>query len=124
MSYAATILYSDLGFVQNTHSSSYIHSKSRELEYNGRMKEAELERQLKMLANRRRLAILDLLRRKREMSVSDIAEAIRLSFTSTSKHLTMLERAGFVEKEQRSLNVFYRIAAPPPKLYTAVFSTF
>ena len=88
------------------------------------MKEVELERQLKVLANRRRLAILSLLRRKREMSVSDIAEAIRLSFTSTSKHLTMLERAGFVEKEQRSLNVFYRIAALPPKLYKAVFSTF
>ena len=88
------------------------------------MKEVELERQLKVLANRRRIAILNLLRKRKEMSVSDIAEAIRLSFTSTSKHLTMLERAGFVEKEQRSLNVFYRIATPPPKLYRAVFSTF
>jgi len=88
------------------------------------MKEADLERQLKVLANRRRLAILSLLRRKREMSVSDIAEAIRLSFTSTSKHLTMLERAGFVEKEQRSLNVFYRTATPPPRIYGAVFSIF
>ena len=83
-----------------------------------------MERQLKVLANRRRIAILNLLRKRKEMSVSDIAEAIRLSFTSTSKHLTMLERAGFVEKEQRSLNVFYRTAAPPPKIYRAVFSTF
>ncbi len=88
------------------------------------MKEAELERQLKILANRRRLAILSLLRKKREMSVSYIAEDIRLSFTSTSKHLTMLERSGFVEKEQRSLNVFYRTASPPPRIYTAVFNTF
>lgn len=88
------------------------------------MKEAELERQLKVLANRRRLAILNLLRKKREMSVSDIAEDIRLSFTSTSKHLTMLERGGFVEKEQRSLNVFYRTASSPPGIYTAVFNTF
>lgn len=83
-----------------------------------------MERQLKVLANRRRLAILNLLRRKREMSVSDIAEAIRLSFTSTSKHLNMLERAAFVEKEQRSLNVFYRIAQPAPPIYRAVFAIF
>ncbi len=88
------------------------------------MKEVEAERLLKVLANRRRLAILNLLRKKREMSVSDIAEAIRLSFTSTSKHLTMLERAGFVEKEQRSLQVFYRIATPAPDIYKAVFAIF
>jgi len=82
------------------------------------------ERQLKILANRRRLAILILLRKKKEMSVSDIAEDIRLSFTSTSKHLSMLERAGFVEKEQRSLNVFYRTASSSPVIYKAVFSIF
>src|SRR3989344_4486332 len=63
-------------------------------------REAEMERQLKVLANRRRLAILSLLRKKKEASVGEIAESIRLSFTSTSKHLTMLERAGFLEKEQ------------------------
>ncbi|MBC7836529.1 winged helix-turn-helix transcriptional regulator [Acetobacteraceae bacterium] len=74
-------------------------------------KEIEFERQLKILANRRRLAILTLLKIKREGNVGDISAAIRLSFTSTSKHLTMLERAGFIEKEQRSLNVFYRLAS-------------
>ena len=88
------------------------------------VKEAEVERQLKVLANRRRLAILNLLRKKKELSVSDIAEDIRLSFTSTSKHLTMLERAGFIEKEQRSLNVFYRTASSPLPIYNAVFSVF
>jgi DNA-binding transcriptional ArsR family regulator len=75
------------------------------------MKEAELERRLKVLANRRRLAILSLLHKRKEASVSEVAEAIRLSFTSTSKHLTMLERAGFLEKEQRSTAVFYRLAS-------------
>ena len=78
------------------------------------MKEVELERGLKVLANRRRLAILNLLRKKKEANVGNIADAIRLSFTSTSKHLTMLERAGFIEKEQRSVSVFYRLAPDAP----------
>ena len=77
------------------------------------MREVELERQLKVLANRRRLAILNLLRRRKEVNVSDVADAIRLSLTSTSRHLNMLERMGFVEKEQRSLNVYYRITSNP-----------
>ncbi len=86
------------------------------------MKEAELERQLKALANRRRLAILNLLRRRREANVGDIAEAIKLSFTSTSKHLLMLERAGFAKKEQKSLQVFYRIAPDASKILPHVLS--
>jgi len=83
-----------------------------------------MERQLKVLANRRRLAILDILRKRKSANVGDIAEAIKLSFTSTSKHLTMLERAGFVEKEQKSLNVFYRIAPDAPALLPKLFSIF
>ena len=86
------------------------------------MKEAELEIQLKALANRRRLAILNLLRRRREANVGDIAEAIKLSFTSTSKHLLILERAGFAEKEQKSLQVFYRIAPDASKILPHVLS--
>lgn len=88
------------------------------------MKESEMERLLKALANRRRLAILHLLRKKKEANVSDISESIRLSFTSTSKHLTLLERAGFVEREQRSLLVFYRIAPDCPPILKVISSMF
>lgn len=84
------------------------------------MKVTDLERELKALANRRRLAIIMLLRRRKEANVGEIANVIHLSFTSTSKHLTMLERVGFVEKEQRSLNMFYRIATHPPASYKAL----
>ncbi|MDO8552780.1 MAG: metalloregulator ArsR/SmtB family transcription factor [bacterium] len=77
------------------------------------MHEIELERQLKVLGNRRRLAILNLLRKRKDVNVSDIADAIKLSLTSTSRHLIMLERMGFVEKEQKSLNVYYRITSTP-----------
>ena len=88
------------------------------------MNEADMERQLKVLANRRRLAILNLLRKRKEANVGDIAEAIKLSFTSTSKHLMMLERMGFVEKEQRSLNMYYHLAPDAPPILAKVFSSF
>ncbi len=88
------------------------------------MKISELERQLKVVANRRRLAILDILRKRKNANVSDISEAIKLSFTSTSKHLTMLERQGFVEKEQKSLNVFYRLSGDAPAILSKLFSIF
>ena len=88
------------------------------------MNERELERQLKAVANRRRLAIINILRKRKEANVGDIAEAIKLSFTSTSKHLIMLERAGFVEKEQRSLNVYYRLATDAPQLLAMILTVF
>ena len=88
------------------------------------MNESEIERQLKVLANRRRLAILNLLRKRKDADVTAISDAIRLSFTSTSKHLTMLERTGFVEKEQRSLNVFYRLSSDAPKVMSSVLTMF
>ncbi len=73
--------------------------------------ERELEKQLKALANRRRLAILKYLKSKREASVGEIAEEINLSFKSTSKHLAVLAVLDIVERDQRSLQMFYRLAA-------------
>ena len=70
----------------------------------------ELEKQLKALANRRRLAILKYLRDKSEASVTEIAEEINLSFKSTSKHLGVLAARDIVDKDQRSLQMFYRLA--------------
>lgn len=73
------------------------------------MKERELERRLKVLANRRRLAILKYLKAHREAPVAEIAEEINLSFKSTSKHLAILAAADIIEREQRSLQMFYRL---------------
>ena len=50
----------------------------------------ELEKVLKILGNRRRLAILALLKRQSEATVGDIADSIKLSFTATSQHLAQL----------------------------------
>lgn len=83
----------------------------------------DLEKPLKALANRRRLAILRFLKRsKGEMgeSVADIAAAIRLSFKATSRHLAILSAADIVEREQRRLYVFYRIGETAPAVARAV----
>ncbi len=72
----------------------------------------ELERNLKALANRRRLAILKYLKENREAPVGDIAAEINLSFKATSKHLGVLAAVDIVEKNQRSSQVFYRLASP------------
>ena len=71
------------------------------------MKEKEIERILKALANKRRLAIIKHLRNNRRASVGDIAEAIKLSFKATSKHLVILDHVDLVEKEQIGLTVIY-----------------
>mgnify|MGYP001620024443 CR=1 FL=1 len=72
----------------------------------------ELERNLKALANRRRLAILKYLKENRETPVGDIANEINLSFKATSKHLGVLAAVDIVEKKQRSSQVYYRLASP------------
>ena len=71
------------------------------------MKEKEYEKTLKALANQRRLRIIKYLKIKRSATVSAIAEHLKLSFKSTSKHLAVLFNAGILDKEQKSLSMFY-----------------
>ena len=73
------------------------------------MKEPDMERLLKPLASRRRLAILKYLRVSRRVNVTTIAEHIRLSLAATSRHLRLLETSGYVDKEQEGLEMYYRI---------------
>ena len=69
----------------------------------------DLEKQLKALANRRRLAIVKFLKKSSKASVGDIAKEIKLSFKSTSRHLAILLAADIVEKEQINLHMFYSV---------------
>ena len=82
----------------------------------------EHERILKALANRRRLAIIALLKKQSEATVGNIAESIKLSFTSTSKHLTMLARADILDKRQQSLEVYYFLGAKVPAVAKSVIA--
>lgn len=78
--------------------------------YTAHMKGKELERQFKAVANKRRIAILTLLKRRDSVKVGVIADEIKLSFNATSKHIGVLYAAGFVDREQFSLEMHYRIA--------------
>jgi DNA-binding transcriptional ArsR family regulator len=71
------------------------------------MSEKELEKVLKALANKRRLAILRFIKKSNRASVGEIAGAIKLSFKATSKHLLILSNTDILEKEQESLTMFY-----------------
>lgn len=82
----------------------------------------EIERKLRALANKRRLAIIKYLKTKKEAPVGDIAEEIGLSFKSTSRHLAILSSANILDKEQRSLQVFYSVASLLPPFIRQVVS--
>lgn len=71
-----------------------------------------LDKVLKAVANRRRLAILRILRKSQEVNVVGLAHGIHLTLRSTSRHLRVLAAAEVVETEQRGLFVYYRIAKP------------
>ena len=69
----------------------------------------EQEKIFKAFANRRRLAVF-LLEKEGEAPVATIAGEIKLSFKATSKHLGILAAADILEKDQRSLQMFYRLS--------------
>ncbi|MBI5732143.1 MAG: helix-turn-helix transcriptional regulator [Candidatus Magasanikbacteria bacterium] len=83
----------------------------------------EIEKILRALANRRRLTILKYLKINKEASVGEIAEAIRLSFKATSRHLSILSGADLLEKDQRSLQMFYSIASNQKPFVRQIIST-
>lgn len=76
----------------------------------------QFEKILKALANKRRLAIVQFLKNNPQGSVGEIAEAIKLSFKATSKHLAILSAADIVDPEKRSLQVYYSLSAQCPPL--------
>ena len=65
------------------------------------MEYKEAEKNYKVLANRRRIAILVYLLEEKTANVGRIAGRIDLSFKSTSKHLAILASIDILEKDQR-----------------------
>ncbi len=55
-----------------------------------------------------------MLKKRRRASVSDIADALRLSIKATSKHLGILAAADILEREQESLSVYYSLSPEMP----------
>lgn len=67
----------------------------------------KLEKTFKDLANKKRLEILSFLNRNKRASVGEIADAIKTSLKSTSKHLLALYHAEFLDKERVRGLTFY-----------------
>ncbi|HVV14973.1 MAG TPA: winged helix-turn-helix domain-containing protein [Candidatus Paceibacterota bacterium] len=80
------------------------------------MTDKELEKIHKALANRRRIAIVRYLNGEKDANLGDIAEHLRLSYKSTSKHLSQLVAAEVLEKESRSGFTFFRLSYPLPPI--------
>ena len=83
----------------------------------------EIEKLLKALGNKRRLEIIRLLKNKGEHSVGLIAEGIRLSLRSTSRHLAILKSADIIDKEQRSIEVWYSLLPNQQSLTKAILNS-
>ena len=77
------------------------------------MKEKELEKIMKALANKRRILILRFLKNKGKASVGNIAEEIKLSFKSTSRHLQILTKTDILDKDQVNLSMLYYLSKNP-----------
>lgn len=67
---------------------------------------------LQVLAEPRRLAILDLLR-DGERPVSELVDRLRVSQPAVSKHLRVLKEAGLVEARPEGQRRLYRIRPEP-----------
>jgi DNA-binding transcriptional ArsR family regulator len=78
----------------------------------GKESNTSVERVLKALANRRRIAIVRYLKTHKKATVGDIAEDIKLSVKSTSKHLALLAAVDILDREQQS--TFYVLQHPAP----------
>ena len=66
---------------------------------------------LSLLANDKRLLILCELLSADEMSVGDLADAVDLSQSALSQHLSKLRAEGLVETRRESQTIFYKLSA-------------
>ena len=74
---------------------------------------------LKALANNRRVAIVEELR-KGSLDVSDLSWKIGLSYKSMSKHLQKLTEAGIIKRDPQGKNVYHLIDKRAEKLFRQI----
>ena len=67
---------------------------------------------LRILAHPSRLQIVQLLLSGKQYSVNDIAEFCDLNQPTTSDHLRLMQRCGFLQSEKEGRTVYYTIAEP------------
>ena len=63
------------------------------------------------LANYKRLEIIDTLQDS-EMTVSELASALKISQPNLSQHLALMRERGILTSRREGLNVYYRLSNP------------
>lgn len=63
------------------------------------------------LANPKRLEVIDRLR-DGEQSVTELADAMKISQANLSQHLAVMRQKGIVDTRREGLNVYYRLSNP------------
>lgn len=69
----------------------------------------QLERIIKGVSNHRRIEILELLKKRPELSVIDISEILNVNFKTISEHIRRLATAGFVLKRHEGHSVRHKV---------------
>ena len=69
----------------------------------------ELSRQLRALASRSRLEIIQVLAVEETMTVTELREHVRISQPLLSRHLSVLRRAGLVDATKDGRQVHYAV---------------
>jgi DNA-binding transcriptional ArsR family regulator len=69
----------------------------------------ELEKVLKAVANRRRIAIVRYVRSHPQATLGDVSDSIKLPYKSASKHVSVLLNAEILHREQQNSNASFSI---------------
>jgi len=64
---------------------------------------------MRAAGNHRRIEILDLLDQNPELSVSEIAEKLKINFKTASEHIRRLTIAGFIMKRSQGKNIRHKL---------------
>ena len=80
----------------------------------------QIEKELRALANLRRLEILTYLKKSREACVIDISEEIKKAYKATSKHLNILFARDILSRKQVGTEMRYRLQINTSPLVVSV----
>lgn len=86
-----------------------IKKKPKTLDFEALTEAAEC---LRILAHPHRLGIVQLLLGGERYSVNEISEACELAQPTTSDHLRLMQRCGFLTSERDGRTVYYEVAEP------------
>lgn len=74
------------------------------------LKTRHLERIVKGYSNHRRIQILELLEKEPELSVSEIAQRVKIDLKNASQHIRRMAIAGLILKRNQNKNVRHKLS--------------